>query len=73
MMLTDEQVRQMRDALIDASPLSDGMKRIVKDQYDVSLVHRDVVQMLARAVSTDFVDYASRRLGSLLELLGEKI
>lgn len=70
MTFTREQIQRMRDALIDASPLSDGMKRIVKDQYDVSIIHRDVVVELAGMVASDYGE--CRELWSVLNLLGEE-
>lgn len=69
MKLTDEDVKRMRNALIDASPLSDRMKEIVKDRHDISIIHRDVVEELAHSLSTDYVEFASSRLTNLLDIL----
>lgn len=72
MIITKEQVSEMREALIDASPLSDRMKSIVKSQYDVSIIHRDVVRDLAEMVWSDFPEERLAELNGILEILGEQ-
>lgn len=72
MIITKEEAAKMREALIDASPLSDRIKWILKDKFHSSLIHSDVVRELVMVAWYGELCDIPNRLTTLLELLGEK-